>query len=318
MMMKRRGFVNLDGTTPDKPLWAVFLWLLGYRLADEVRRFATAFLDLFRRKKSWRPPVRSDEATALGPEHPHLTWISHSTFLMRLGGRWVLTDPVFGRPKWTLWRHVPPGVRPDRLPVIDVVTLSHDHYDHLDLPSLAEIKGRPDIIAPRRMGRHLVGAGSVLELDWWQSRDFPGLRITLVPAHHWAMRGGFSRNSTLWGGFVYEGDGITVYFAGDSGFQPPVFEAVRKRFPDIDVAVLPVGAYAPRWFMQAQHMDPEEAVKAYEILGAKHFVAMHWGTFHLASEPIGEPPEKLRKAWAARGHAQDRLWLMDIGETRKF
>lgn len=311
-------FVNLDGTTPDKSGWAVAGWLVRHRLADELRQGTTALLDLFRRQGSRRPPFRPNPAAALDPDHPHLTWISHSTFLMRLGGHWILTDPVFGRPAWTLWRHCPPGLAPDRLPEIDVVTLSHDHYDHLDLPSLAALKGKPQLIAPLRLGRHLPRPRRPIELDWWETHARPGLGITLVPAHHWSMRGPSSRNRTLWGGFVYEADGMTIYFAGDTAFKPKLFESIHQRFPRIDLAILPIGAYAPRWFMQAQHMDPDEAVAACELLAAERIVAMHWGTFHLSSEPPHEPPDRLRAAWTARGHPANRLWIMDIGETRRI
>ncbi|HEX7598081.1 MAG TPA: MBL fold metallo-hydrolase [Polyangia bacterium] len=307
-------FVNLDGTTPDKNGWAVARWLVCHRLVDEWRQGTTWFLDLFRHQKSWRPPFRCDEAAALDPNTPHLTWLGHSTFLLRLGGHWLLTDPVFGHPAGTLWRHVPIGLPPDRLPPIDVVTLSHDHYDHLDTPSLTRLAGAPQIVAPLQMGRSLPRPP--IELDWWQSTDRPGLRITCTPAHHWAMRGLSSRNCTLWGGFVFEGDGLTVYFAGDTACKPEVFQAIRERFSSIDIAIFPIGAYSPRWFMQAQHMDPEEAVTAYECLGARRFVAMHWGTFHLSSEPLREPPDRLRACWAERGHKEGDLWILDVGETR--
>jgi L-ascorbate metabolism protein UlaG (beta-lactamase superfamily) len=309
-------FVNLDGTTPDKNGLAVARWLFCNRLPDELRRGSTAFLDLFRREKSWRPPYRPNEAAALDPSQPHLTWLGHSTFLLRIGGHWILTDPVFGHPAGTMWRHVPPGLPPDKLPQIDVVTLSHDHYDHLDLPSLAALKGEPQMIGTLQMGRYL--SRPMIELDWWQSWERPGLRVTLTPAHHWGMRGLTSRNRTLWGGFIYEGDGLTVYFAGDSALQRPVFQAIHEKFPRIDIAILPIGAYAPSWFMQAQHMDPEEAVDACKILGAPRFVAMHWGTFFLSSEPIRQPPDRLRAYWAKQGLREEDLWIMDVGETRRL
>jgi L-ascorbate metabolism protein UlaG (beta-lactamase superfamily) len=309
-------FVNLDGTTPDKSFPAVLRWAVVHRLPDEVCQLGTAFLDLFRKQKSWRPPCRADLAAALDPESSHLTWIGHSTFLLRMGGHWILTDPVFAHPAGTLWRHVPPGLAPEQLPAIDLVTVSHDHYDHLDLPSLAKLTGEPEIVAPLQMSQHLPRP--VTELDWWQAVERGGVRITLTPAHHWAMRGLSSRNRTLWGGLVFQAGDLTVYFAGDTAYRPPVFQAIRDRFPRIDVAMLPIGAYAPRWFMQAQHMGPEEAVDAYEMLGARRFVAMHWGTFNLSSESIREPVDLLKARWAARGHRDDDLWILDIGETRRL
>jgi N-acyl-phosphatidylethanolamine-hydrolysing phospholipase D len=307
-------FVNLDGTTPDKGGLAVLRWAVLHRLPDEVRQGATALADLFRRQKSWRPPCRLDQAAALAPEWPHLTWIGHSTFLLRMGDRWILTDPVFGHAAGTLWRHVPPGLSPGQLPPIDLVTVSHDHFDHLDLPSLAQLKGEPELVAPLQLGRYLPRPAT--ELDWWQSIERQGLRITVTPAHHWGMRNLSSRNRTLWGGIVFQAGDLTLYFAGDSALQPPVFQAIRARFPRIDIAVLPIGAYSPRWFMKAQHMDPEEAVDAYEMLGARRFVAMHWGTFNLSSEPIREPVDRLRKRWAERRYRDEDLWILDVGESR--
>ena len=307
-------FVNLDGTTPDKNNLAVLRWAIVNRVPDELRQSATAFADLFRKNKSWRPPCRTDLAAALDPYTPHLTWIGHSTFLLRLGNQWILTDPVFGHPKGTLWRHVPPGLAPEQLPTVDFVTVSHDHFDHLDLPSLEKLTGTPEIIAPLQVGMHLPRPAT--ELDWWQTVERPGLRITMTPAHHWSMRSVSTRNRTLWGGLIFQAGDLTIYFSGDTAFQPPVFESIRARFPRIDVAILPIGAYAPHWFMHAQHMGPEEAVDAFEMLGARTFVAMHWGTFFLSSEPIHQPLDLVKARWAARGHAADDLWILDIGETR--
>jgi L-ascorbate metabolism protein UlaG (beta-lactamase superfamily) len=317
MMRNQSGtFVNLDGTTPDKPWWAIAVWLLAYRLPDEIRQCVAALLDWILKR---RHSVSAASVTAaIDPKLPHLTWLGHSTFLLRIADRWILIDPVFGSPSRAFWRHVPVGVPPHQLPAIDAVLLSHDHYDHLDLKSLGCLKGDPAIIAPLNVGSYLPTRYRTSELDWWQSHELFGMRITLVPAHHWSMRSLGSKNKTLWGGFVIEANGLTLCFAGDTAFKPPIFDAIRARFPRIDVAILPIGAYEPRWFMSAQHMDPEEAVASFEVLGAKRFVSMHWGTFHLSSEPRQQPAKRLLAEWTKRGLDRELLWLMAVGETKKL
>jgi L-ascorbate metabolism protein UlaG (beta-lactamase superfamily) len=132
------------------------------------------------------------------------------------------------------------------------------------------------------------------------------------------MRVPWDRNESLWGGFVYEAPEVTTYHAGDTAFDEPVFRAIAERFPKIDWAMLPIGAYDPQWFMQPQHMGPEEAGRAWELLGARTLAAMHWGTFKLTDEPVAEPPERMRAYWAERGHAPERLWILDVGETRSL
>jgi L-ascorbate metabolism protein UlaG (beta-lactamase superfamily) len=140
--------------------------------------------------------------------------------------------------------------------------------------------------------------------------------ITLVPSQHWSMRKPWDRNRRLWGGFVYEAPEGTSYHAGDTAFKEDVFRAIGERFPKIDWAMIPIGAYDPVWFMSPQHIGPEDAGRAFELLGARVMCAMHWGTFKLTDEPIGEPPERLRAWWRTRGLDAGRLWILDIGETR--
>ena len=157
---------------------------------------------------------------------------------------------------------------------------------------------------------------NVVELGWWESHQIGDLKITLVPAQHWSMRAPWDKNKRLWGGFVYESPEGTSYHAGDTAWSEGVFKAIGERFPKIDWAMLPIGAYDPTWFMSRQHMGPEEAGRAWELLGAKNFVAMHWGTFKLTDEPLGEPPERLRAWWAEQKHDPSRMWIVDLGETR--
>ncbi len=301
-------YTNLDGTTPDKRLGALLKWQIG-RIRERKWRSEDGFVT----------PRRENDGTALRHASAHLTWIGHATFVKRLAGKLVATDPILVPRVGTFKRLTPPGVAPERLPPIDVVTVSHSHYDHMDLASLKALGRGPTYVVPRDCGEllHEAGLPNVVELGWFESVTLGDLTITLVPAQHWSMRLPWDRNRRLWGGFVYEAkEGPTTYHAGDTAFSERVFRAIAEKFPKIDYALLPIGAYDPVWFMQEQHMGPEEAGRAWELLGARHLVAMHWGTFKLTDEPFGEPPERMRAWWRAQGHAEERLWILDVGETR--
>lgn len=302
-------YTNLDGTVPDHGPSDLFKWMWG-RVTGKKRKEVQGFVT----------PQTSNDGRALAALDAHLTWVGHATFVQRLGNLVIATDPVWSERLHTLKRRAPPGVALAACPKIDVVTVSHNHYDHLDLPTLRAIGPDTLFVVPRDNGEILRRAGlaNVVELDWWQTHRIGDLAITLVPAQHWSMRAPWDKNRCLWGGFVYEAPEGTSYHSGDTAFAEPVFRAIRDRFPKIDWAMLPIGAYDPRWFMSPQHMNPEEAAQAWEILGARVFVAMHWGTFKLTDEPLDEPPERIRAWFDERGHASDRLWVFDIGETRRL
>jgi L-ascorbate metabolism protein UlaG (beta-lactamase superfamily) len=271
-----------------------------------------------RHRSRFRPSTRPGEVAALA--RPGLTWIGHASFVARIGGKLVATDPIFStRVAGTVRRTVPPGLALDALPPLDVVTVSHNHYDHMDLPTLRRLGPAPLYVVPVGNGRHLerIGLGRVVELDWWQSHVVDGLEITCVPARHWSMRAPWNRNQALWGGFVFRGAEGALYHAGDTAFFDG-FREIGARVGPIDWACLPIGAYEPRWFMAPQHMNPEEAGQAYLDLGARILVAMHWGTFQLTDEPLGEPPERIRAFFRDRGLDDERLWLLDVGENRPF
>ncbi len=246
-----------------------------------------------------------------------LTWVGHASFALRLGGKLVLFDPVWSERLGGLVRRLaPPGLPLDALPPPDLVLVSHDHWDHLDLPTLRRFGKRPTYVVPLGNERFLRGLGArVIELDWWQKVQEGGLELTLVPARHWSSRMGWDRNDALWGGFLVRGPEGTAYHAGDTGFFEG-FVAIGRQAGPIDWAMLPIGAYAPRWFMEPQHMDPVDAGQAFELLLAKRFVAMHWGTFKLTDEPTSEPPERLRAWWKEQRLAEERLWIPAIGESR--
>ena len=216
-----------------------------------------------------------------------------------------------------------------------MVLLTHNHRDHIDEWTLSKILAahaiapkklgkksapvRPRFVAPLGNGATLakMGAGSIDELDWWQSVRVGQVEITLVPARHWSMRMPWDRNEALWGGFVVQGPEGSAYHSGDTGFWED-FGDIGERFGAIDWAMLPIGAYAPRWFMEPQHMGPEEAVEAARLVGARTFVAMHWGTYRLTDEPSGEPPIRAREAFSKAGGDPERLWVLDAGETRRL
>lgn len=248
-----------------------------------------------------------------------VTWAGHASTIVQMGGKTLLLDPVWSEAlPGNIRRITPPGIRWEGLPRIDAVLVSHNHYDHLDLRTLRRLPAGTPIYVPHGVGAWLRGKGihHVTELDWhtWEMLD--GLRITLVPAHHWSRRGFRDANRTLWGGWVVQDQaGRQVYFAGDTGYGP-YFREIGRRYPGIDVAILPIGAYAPKHYNGGAHMDPKEAVQALQDLGAKAMVPVHWGTFRLSPEPVTEPIEWLHEAWKAAGLARERLWDLAIGDTR--
>jgi len=267
---------------------------------------------------SFATPVRANDGSPVAAAAASLTWIGHATFVLRLGGALIASDPVWSeRISGIIPRKAPPGVALESLPPLDVVTISHNHYDHLDVPTLRRIGKQAAYVTLPGNGALLSAAGlaNVIELDWWQSHRFGALEVTAVPARHWSMRAPWNRNDMLWGGFVYRGPEGVAYHSGDTALFDG-FAEIGQRAGPIDWAMLPIGAYEPRWFMEPQHMNPEDAGQAFERLGARHLVAMHWGTFKLTDEPLGEPPERLRRFFVERGLEPSRLWILDVGETR--
>jgi L-ascorbate metabolism protein UlaG (beta-lactamase superfamily) len=300
-------YANLDGSTPDKSLGDILRWQIADRVAGK-RPKAVPF----------ETPRRENDGTALAASGAHVTWIGHASFALRLGGKLIVTDPVLGPRIGPVKRNGTVGVLAERLPKVDVVTVSHAHRDHMDLPSLKRLGNDALHIVPKDNAEVLRGAGleHVVELGWFESHVVDGLKVTLVPAQHWSMRVPWDRNERLWGGFVYEAAEGVAYHAGDTAFAEDVFRAIAEKCPRIDWAMMPIGAYEPTWFMSEQHIGPEDAGRAFELLGARNFLAMHWGTFKLTDEPLGEPPQRIRAWWQERGLDLARLWVTDVGETR--
>jgi N-acyl-phosphatidylethanolamine-hydrolysing phospholipase D len=267
-------------------------------------------------------PAVGYDARALALD-PGLTWIGHATFLVRLGGATFLTDPVFSHraspvPFAGPQRMIPPGVPLPALPPVDFAVISHDHYDHTDLPAVRALAARGvRFVVPRGMGALVRSAGGqATELEWWESAELAGLRVTCVPAQHFSGRGLFDRNRRWWAGFVVEAAGRRVYHAGDTGYFTG-FREIAARLGAPDLALLPIGAYRPRAMMRRVHMDPEEAVRAAVDLETRQVVGMHFGTFDLSDEPMDEPPRRFLAAAADAGLA-GRASVMKVGETRAF
>jgi len=252
------------------------------------------------------------------------TFVGHSTFLVRTAGLALLTDPIWsdraGPLRWLGPRRVhPPALPLEGLPRLDLVLVSHNHYDHLDLPTLRDLDRRHRPLVVTGLGNRAWlerrGLARVVDLDWWQVHRLPGGgTITFVPARHFSARGPHDRCRTLWGGFVVEADGVRLYFAGDSS-RFPGFREIGERLGPPDLALLPIGAYDPRWFMDVVHVTPEEAVDAHVALGARRSVAMHFGTFQLTDEPIDEPADRLRAALAERGIGDEAFVIPRFGQT---
>ncbi|MDQ7957544.1 MAG: MBL fold metallo-hydrolase [Pseudomonadota bacterium] len=273
---------------------------------------------------------------------PAVTWIGHATVLAQFGGLSLLTDPIFAEraspvafagPK----RHQPPGVALAGLPHIDLVLVSHNHYDHLDLAAAralaAQPGGSPLFAVPLGLADWFRRRGMprVVELDWWQSHALavpgrPAVEVMLLPAQHWSGRGLQDRLLTLWGGFAVFAPDCHFFFAGDTGYSRD-FADIRERLAPrqaealgggFDIALLPIGAYAPRWFMTPQHVDVAQSMDIHRDLGAKRSLGVHWGTFQLTDESLDEPPRVLAAERAARGVPEAAFFTLPIGGTERL
>lgn len=269
-------------------------------------------------------PIVSMPLPPLAHGQSSLTWVGHASYLIRTGGRAILVDPLWSESiPGRVRRRTPPGLPWEQLPPIDAVAISHNHFDHLDLPTMRRLPRRTPILAPAALARwlHRRGFTEVTELDWWERHTVAGIDFEFVPAHHWTRRGPFDLNRTLWGGWIMQAtgqpgdEGPLIYHAGDSAYGPR-FAEIGERHPRIDLAMMPIGAYAPRWFMSSAHADPAEAVQACTDANVTRMAWMHWGTFVLSQEPMAEPARLTRQAWTAAGRPAEDLWDLAIGETR--
>jgi N-acyl-phosphatidylethanolamine-hydrolysing phospholipase D len=278
-------------------------------------------------------------ANALAAEQmiPAATWIGHASTLIQAGGLNVLTDPVFSQrvspvsfagPK----RAQPPGISIEQLPHIDVVVVSHNHYDHLDRPSIKRLSeqqgGSPLFLVPLGLKAwlHKLGVNNAVELDWWEHHIHGGTEFHFTPAQHWSGRSLSDRNKTLWGAWSALGPDFHWFFSGDTGYSRDFLDtreyfAARQTAEQgggFDVALIAVGACLPRWFMKEQHVDLDEAVQIHLDLGAKRSLGIHWGTFALADDPLDQPLHLLAAAREAKGVSAETFFLLPVGATRQL
>jgi L-ascorbate metabolism protein UlaG (beta-lactamase superfamily) len=266
------------------------------------------------------PPPAGDALTA--------TWINHCTFLLQTRHGAVLTDPVYSDRAGPGNRLGPrrvhaPGIAFPDLPGIGAVLLSHDHYDHCDLPTLARLAAlnpQPVAVTPLGNGPLLLRAGfaaaKVVELDWWETHGLgPEWHVQVVPARHWSNRLSGHRNGRLWGGLLLRAGRRTALYSGDTAHDAPLYRTIRERCGAPDLALLPIGGYEPRWFMAPQHCNPAEAVDLHRAVGARQSIGMHWGTFPLTDEARDEPPAALAAALAQAGVPAAEFRVLQPGES---
>ena len=284
----------------------------GKRYYNPESPQARSLFDLLRWKLSSRPdpsPRFAHDVESTNPpsrvenHEVRATVVNHSTVLLQQRGLNILTDPIWSERAGPLpWlgprRRRSPGIEKAHVPPIDMVLISHNHYDHFDLPTLRWLAARDrcSFVVPAGLARFFASRGlePVIELDWGESHAAQDALIHCVPAAHFSARGPFDRNKTLWCGYVIQSEKHVVYFPGDTGFGKH-FERIRQTFGAPDLSLLPIGAFRPRWFMSPVHMAPEQALQAHEILGSKTSIAIHYGTFQLGDDSIDEPREQLLK-----------------------
>ena len=282
-------FKNTDGEAIDKSIKDLIRW------QRNQKKPTLAYIDL---SDDW-------QNINLDIENNYLIWIGHSTFLIKINDLTILTDPVFSEraspfKRFGPKRLIPPSLSIKDLPPIDVITVSHNHYDHLDIRSLKKIskknpeafflipKGDIDIFKKRNID-------NVFEFEWWQNIDLKDHIFTFTPVQHWSARGLFDRNESLWGGWFIKSTDYSLYHAGDTGYSNDFVET-QKRLGSPKYAFLPIGAYDPEWFMSASHVNPEDSIRIMKDLGAEFSFGMHWGTFTLTAEDTLEPAQRLKEA----------------------
>ena len=297
---------------PPRSLWKVLHWMLN-------RKVKPWPFVLIEQQKVAQERTKQGECV--------VTFINHSTVLLQLEGWNILTDPIWSdRASPFTWmgpkRVTLPGIKFEDLPPIDIVLLSHNHYDHMDISTLRRLSREHQSIffVPKGNQSYLKSKGITLyvnELDWWDRVDFAlEYGLYFVPAQHFSARGIFDRNTTLWGGFVIKGSKQMIYFAGDTGFSSH-FAEIQKKLGSPTLSLLPIGAFEPRGFMRTVHLSPEEAVKAHLILGSKQSMAIHFGTFQLADESINAPIKELKSSLQNQGLPAESFWILEPGEARK-
>ncbi len=297
-------FINLDGPT---------VLGIGMILKHFIERNPQREI---KKKDTWRIPVLRDESW-INDDSDKIVWLGHASFFIQVSGIRMLTDPVFGELPM-IKRHSPIPIDPGKLLNIDYILITHAHYDHCDKKSLQLLSAnnpQAHVLCGLNLDQliHKWIKNPVQTAGWYQRYNNTGdMQITFVPSRHWANRGLFDANTTLWGGFVIEKAGTRIYFSGDSGYGSH-YKAIGQLFPRIKVALLGAGAYAPAWFMGKNHQDPYQALQAFGDTGADIFIPFHYGTFDVADEPMGETEQVLSKLHT-EGKITGKLKILKIGE----
>ncbi len=312
-------YQNIGGVKPPE-LTQILKW--GLRLGPKEQ----PAVERSRVPAGAAPVVAADLARIAAPpvDAMQFTWVGHSTWLIQVGGLNILTDPIWSRfcspiPLWSLRRRVAPGIPFEQLPRIDLVLVSHSHYDHCDVPTLRRLGATPAYVAPAGLAQFVgrKAGGRTHEAEWGETLAVAGAKLTALPALHFSARGTHDRNVALWCGWLLEVAGKRIYFAGDTGMAPFFGElgAWLRATGGVDVALLPIGAYQPRWVMTPVHCTAADAVEIHQMIGARQSLAMHWGTFVLTEEPLREPPVLLAATLAARGVPAEQFRTLAVGET---
>ena len=299
-----------------EPLTIGFTDWLKRKLGDSRRGLWSDYTDT---PPGPPPPVRVDGGRL------RVTFVNHATLLIQMDGLNILTDPIWSKqtvPIFGVRRRRPPGVRFEDLPPIDVILVSHDHYDHMALPTLRRLARthRPHLYVGLGNAIFLAGKGvpGAVDLDWWQSADIaPGITVTAVVARHMSGRGLFDRDHRLWCGFVVQGPSGSVYFAGDTGWGSH-FAEIGRRFPNLRLALLPIGGFKPRWYQHEQHLGPADAVAVHRTLGATTSVPIHFGTFPNGDDAETEPVTTLRAVLDASPDVAPHFVILDNGESAEI
>ncbi len=255
-----------------------------------------------------------------------ITWLGHSTFLLRIQGKTILTDPFLTELASPLVkgprRFVPPGISIKNLPPIDIIIVSHNHYDHLDKKTIATLPDKKiiSVLVPLGLKDFFLDHEykNVYELDWEGSANIGSIQIVALPAVHNSKRGVMDKNRTLWCSWALLASTGNYFFVGDTGYSPIIFRRIGKKFKSFNLAILPIGAYEPRKIMWMSHVNPEEAIEIGLDINAKVLVPSHWGTIKLSDEPLWEPPERFREAARLAEIAKENIWIMKIGDTRSL
>jgi N-acyl-phosphatidylethanolamine-hydrolysing phospholipase D len=289
----------------NRPWWSFWRWVLSENSLGPAA------------KQNPSTPIEQNNGAYLSDADApdSLTWVGHATFVMQWSGQVVVIDPFFSEYAAVVKRNVPPAFGTEAIPDGAIVLISHNHYDHMDSGSLEALLPRAGLVlCPLGLGEflHGVGATQVRELDWWQSVEINGSRFTCLPTQHWSRRFGQSYNQTLWCAWLMERDNKKIFYGADSGYFIGYREFGRK-FPHIDIALLPLGAYYPRWFMHYAHMNLPEAMQAFSDLKARLMVPMQWGVLDLGDEPAALPRIELENYLAEHSKLKERVKLLPVG-----